>query len=500
MTMRLQDLLAGVATLDVRGDAGAIVAEVRDDSRTVEPGDLFVAVPGLRVDGGTFVADAAQRGAACVVVEGDAPVPFAGTLVRVDHAAAALGRIAANRFGRPASALDLVGVTGTNGKTTTTYLVESVLARAGRSPGVIGTVAYRYAGRTLPSPYTTPTPLELHRLLASMREAGVDIVVMEVSSHALQLGRVEGLSFACAAFTNLTQDHLDLHGSMERYFEAKAALFERHLSPAGTAAICIDGPAGRSLASRCAGRVLRVSTLGDADVLGRTARAGLDGMDVTIETPRGTASLRTALVGDHNLQNLSVAAGVACALGVDAATIGAGLAAVPLVPGRLERVVSRQPFAVLVDYAHTPDALERAIAALRPLCAGRLRVVFGCGGDRDRGKRPRMGEAVARGADVAYVTSDNPRSEDPDAIIAGILDGVRAAGGAPAVVLPDRREAIRTAVRDASAGDVVLIAGKGHEDYQILRERRVHFDDREEARAALEARGLDGAAVAPEAR
>jgi UDP-N-acetylmuramoyl-L-alanyl-D-glutamate--2,6-diaminopimelate ligase len=223
-------------------------------------------------------------------------------------------------------------------------------------------------------------------------------------------------------------------------------------------------------------------------------------MDVTIETPRGTAVLTTALLGDHNLQNLSVAAGVACALGVDAATIGAGLAAVTTVPGRLERVVSRQPFAVLVDYAHTPDALERAIAALRPLCAGRLRVVFGCGGDRDRGKRPRMGEAVARGADVAYVTSDNPRSEDPDAIIAGILDGVRAAGGAPAVVLPDRREAIRTAVQDASAGDVVLIAGKGHEDYQILRERRVHFDDREEARAALEARGLDTAAVAPEAR
>ena len=490
MTMRLSDLLHGVPLLEVRGDLFAQVNEVRDDSRAVEPGDLFVALRGLSADGRSFIGDAGRRGAIAALLDGpDGDAPFPGTTIRVPDAGAALGRIAANRYGRPADALTVVGVTGTNGKTTTTYLVESVLRRAGRPAGVMGTINYRFAGRTLPSPYTTPTPLHLHRVLSDMRAAGVEVAVLEVSSHALELGRVEGLSFRVAAFTNLTQDHLDLHGSMERYFAAKARLFERHLARDGTAVVCVDSDAGRELAGRCRGRVLRVSTReAGVEVRARAGRVAIDGMDVTVSTPAGAIEVRSSLIGEHNLQNLAVAAGVGCALGIDAETLGAGMSALHAVPGRLERIAGAQPFAVLVDYAHTPDALDRAIATLRPLCGARLRVVFGCGGDRDRKKRPLMGQAVARGADQAYVTSDNPRGEEPDAIIAMILDGMRGVAGAAPQVIPDRRQAIRAAVADAGPGDVVLIAGKGHEDHQILGATRIHFDDREEARAALEAR------------
>jgi len=491
MSMRLKDLLHGVAILDVRGEPDVAVSEVRDDSRAVLPGDLFVAMSGLKADGRSFVAQAAERGAVAALVEGAGDAPFPGTLVRVADARLALARIAANRYGRPADSLTVVGVTGTNGKTTTTYLVESLLSRAGRSVGVVGTVNTRFAGRALPSLYTTPTPLHLHAVLAAMVEAAVSLAVLEVSSHALELGRVEGLSFRAAAFTNLTQDHLDLHGSMDRYFAAKARLFERHLAEDGTAVVCVDSDAGRTLAGRCRSRVLRVSTRDErADLRARARQLSIGGMDVAIETPVGAIDLRSSLIGEHNLENLAVAAGLGCALGIDVETIGPGLAALASVPGRLERIESPQPFAVLVDYAHTPDALDRAIAALRPLCQSRLRVVFGCGGDRDRKKRPLMGEAVARGADLAYVTSDNPRSEAPDAIIAMVLDGMRAvAGAAPPRTIPDRRQAIRAAVADASPGDIVLIAGKGHETTQILGEKRIHFDDREEARAALEERG-----------
>jgi UDP-N-acetylmuramyl-tripeptide synthetase len=487
MTMRLCDLLSGVPSIEARGSLEVEIAEVRDDSRAVGPGDLFVALTGLRADGRDYISDAVARGARAVLVgPGEAP-SFAGTLVRVGDATSALARVAANRFGRPAEALRLVGVTGTNGKTTTTYLVESVLRRAGRSVGVVGTVDYRFAGRTSPSPYTTPTPLVLHRVLSEMRQAGADTAVLEVSSHALELGRVDGLSFLAAAFTNLTQDHLDLHGSMERYFDAKARLFLRHLSPEGAAVVCVDGEPGQELAKRCRGRVLRVSARGaEADVRARPLRTTLAGMEVAIAMPAGAIELRSPLVGEHNVENLAVAAGVGVALGIDAQTLATGLAAVDVVPGRLERIPGPESFAVLVDYAHTPDALARVLAALRPLCESRLRVVFGCGGDRDRTKRPLMGEAVARQADVAYVTSDNPRSEDPRAIIAMILEGARGVPGAAPVVIPDRRAAIRAAVRDAGPGDIVLIAGKGHENYQVIGAKRVHFDDREEVRAALE--------------
>jgi len=492
MTMLLKELLREVPTLEARGSLDVEISEVRDDSRTVESGDLFVALPGLRVDGRTFIQQAIERGAAAVLHAGDlaeAQTRGAATTIRVADASSALAGIAANRYGRPSASMTLVGVTGTNGKTTTTYLVESVLRRAQRPPGVVGTVDYRFAGRVSPSPFTTPTPLLLHRVMADMRDAGVEVVVIEVSSHALELGRVHGLAFRVAAFTNLTQDHLDLHGSMERYLSAKARLFEQHTSQDGVAVICVDTDSGRALTRRARARVLTVSaSTRDADVSARASNVTIEGMDVAIETPTGSIGLRSHLIGDHNLQNLAVAAAIAHALEIDEPTIASGLASVHAVPGRLERVASAAPFAVLVDYAHTPDALHRAIATLRPLCASSLRVVFGCGGDRDRNKRTLMGEAVARGADVAYVTSDNPRTEDPQAIIAMILEGVSAVEGVSPRVIPDRRQAIRTAVADAGPGDVVLIAGKGHENYQILGEKRIHFDDREEARSALEAR------------
>jgi UDP-N-acetylmuramyl-tripeptide synthetase len=422
---------------------------------------------------------------------------FPGTRVRVASAARALGRIAANRYGRPADALTLVGVTGTNGKTTTTFLVEALLRANGGEPGVIGTVTYRFAGQSRPAPFTTPTPLELHATLAEMRAAGCRAAVMECSSHALALDRLEGVAYRVAAFTNLTQDHLDFHGTMEAYRDAKARLFAEHVADGGASVVLIDHEYGEFMAQAARGRVIRVSAYADgpaADVHLTRAGESVSGIDAEWRTPAGEVRVRSPLIGRFNVENLSVAVGIGVALGLEPAAIGAALSSVRGVPGRLERVGAANVF---VDYAHTPDALERVMAALRPLTRGRLIVVFGCGGDRDRTKRPKMGRAVARDADLAIVTSDNPRTEEPHTIIDMILEGVRQEPSPPVppAELPtarrghfpivDRREAIRVALGAARPGDVVLIAGKGHEDYQIVGKTKHHFDDREEAAAWL---------------
>lgn len=482
--MKLADLLRDVEVLASDGSRDVEIAEVRDDSRAVGRGDLFVATRGQTVDGHHFVEAAVARGAAAVVVEDDVPATGAVRL-RVGSSARALAEIAANRWGRPAAALTLVGVTGTNGKTTTTFLAEALARAAGGEPGVLGTVTYRYRDVVREAPFTTPTPLVLHATLAAMRAAGVTHVAMEASSHALALGRLHGLRFAVAAFTNLTQDHLDFHGTMAEYAAAKARLFAEHLAPGGVGVINVDNEYGAKMRAAVRGRALTVSTRRAADVRVTRAEQTVDGIVAEVATPVGPVALRSPLIGAFNLENLAVGVGIGVGLGMVPEAIARGLGAVRGVPGRVERVPGAPGFGVFVDYAHTPDALERVMAALRPLTRGRLIVVFGCGGDRDKTKRPKMGRAVARDADLPIVTSDNPRTEAPEAIIDMIVEGVRQVRADGFVVEPDRRRAIGAAIAAARAGDVVLIAGKGHEDYQIVGTTKHHFDDREEAAAAL---------------
>jgi UDP-N-acetylmuramyl-tripeptide synthetase len=498
----LGDLLRDVDVLALEpSDAGALeIRGVHDDSRQVGSGDLFVALPGQTVDGHRYLEMAAQRGAVAAIVERD-DVSFPGVRVRVRSAARSLGRVAAAWHGRPAEAMTLIGITGTNGKTTCTYLVEALLVAHGARSGVIGTVVYRSPAGQRPAPFTTPTSLLLHATLAEMRDASATHVVMECSSHALALDRLEGVDFTVAAFTNLTQDHLDFHSSIEDYGAQKRRLFTERLRPAGIAVICVDGVYGEGMAAAARGRVLRVSSDGgSADVRVRRADLRSDGTRLELATPIGPLTIDSPLVGGFNVENLVVAVGVGIALGVSGETIVRALATAPGAPGRLERV-ERPGIDVVgyVDYAHTPDALERALRALRPTTRGALWVVFGCGGDRDRGKRPQMGRIAAAGADRVIVTSDNPRTEPPDTIIEQILAGVPAHRSArdPAhgsnrgavEVIEDRRAAIAHAVDHAAAGDVILVAGKGHEDYQIIGAERRRFDDREVVAEALQRRG-----------
>ncbi|PID38482.1 MAG: UDP-N-acetylmuramoyl-L-alanyl-D-glutamate--2,6-diaminopimelate ligase [Proteobacteria bacterium] len=484
------------------------VRGVQQDSRKVGRGDLFVAQRGLTVDGHRFAATAAAAGAVAVVGSDALPTPIDAPYLRVDDPARLLGLAASRLLDEPCHTLRGVGITGTNGKTTTAYLLEGMLAAAGKRPGLIGTVAYRTGKRSIPAPFTTPTPVELQELLAEMVGAGCDHLVMEVSSHGLELGRVWGCEYAVAAFSHLTQDHLDLHGSMEAYLQAKLLLFSRYLRPGGVAVINVDGHGADAVlgAARQRGDVsiLRCSRSGaDAELELEALRCDLRGLHATVvyEPPGGgetRVELRSPLLGDYNADNLLLAVGCSMALGLPLEGAVESARELAGVPGRLERVDGGRDYAVLVDYAHTPDALSRALAALRPLCTGRLLCVFGCGGDRDRSKRPLMGRAVAEVADLALVTSDNPRSEDPQAIVDAIMPGLE--GHGPRVdavggdtprgvwVDVDRARAIDVAVAALQPGDILLIAGKGHEDYQILGERRIDFDDRKHARRALAAR------------
>jgi UDP-N-acetylmuramoyl-L-alanyl-D-glutamate--2,6-diaminopimelate ligase len=495
--MRLSKVMEGT---EVQGGPGSDpeVALVTGDSRAVAPGAVFFALPGVRTDGHLFAAEAARRGAVAVVAERE--VACAPALLLLAPSARRAMAVAAQNFhGRPGEAMTLLGVTGTNGKTTVTWLVEACAAAAGVPSAVLGTVSHRWPGGGRPASHTTPESTELAATLATARDAGARLAVLEVSSHALAQERAAGLTFQVAGFTNLTRDHLDYHGDLERYFLAKRRLFAEHLAPSGTAVVNADDAHGARLGLELAahGRtVWRYGLAHGRELQARGARVGLDGIAAELATPRGPLAFRSPLVGQHNLENLLCAAGMALAAGLPVEAVERGLAACAGAPGRLERVEGRG-VRVFVDYAHTPDALARALSALRALAPRRLVVVFGCGGDRDRGKRPLMGEAAARGADLAVVTSDNPRSEDPEAIIAGIVPGLELAGArrlGPAAaragergfaVEPDRREAIALAVAAARPGDAVLLAGQGHEDYQIVGAEKRPFDDREEARRAL---------------
>jgi UDP-N-acetylmuramoyl-L-alanyl-D-glutamate--2,6-diaminopimelate ligase len=481
----LFELLDDLRETEIRGDAAVPVSGVAYRSSDVGPGSLFFCVPGSRRDGHDFADAAAAGGASAVMVERWIDLPGGPTQVRVPSVRAAMGPVAAAFYGRPADRLVLIGVTGTNGKTTTTYLLERVFEAAGMRAGVIGTTGMRMAGRPVPIERTTPEAPDLHHLLAEMVEDGIGAVAMEVSSHGLHQDRVGGARYDCAVFTNLSQDHLDYHGSLDEYFRAKSLLFTPEMSD--RAAINHDSPEGRTLIRDD----LPTLTYGigpGADVRATDVRLRPDGVVFRV----GGLEVKSQLRGHFNVHNCLAALTAARQVGIDEEVAASGLAALPGVPGRLEPVDAGQPFQVLVDYAHTPDSVENVLRAARPLAAGgRLLVVLGCGGDRDRGKRPLMGEAATRLADLSVLTSDNPRSEDPDAIIAEIEPGARRGGGRY-VIDPDRRAAIRLALEKARAGDVVVIAGKGHETGQEFADRTIPFDDRLVAREELEALQGDG--------
>jgi UDP-N-acetylmuramoyl-L-alanyl-D-glutamate--2,6-diaminopimelate ligase len=489
--MRLSDI---VSVLPDAAVAGSLDHEIRGfciDSRRAGPDHLFVALRGgEEQDRHQFIPHALERGTRAVVVEDDVALE-SGAAVRVPDVKRALALMARRFFGEPDRGLCTVAVTGTCGKTTTTFLVRSVLEAAGMATGRIGTHHNVVGGTVQPSHNTTPYAHETYELLRAMADAGDKAVAMEVSSHALALDRVYGIDFGVGVFTNLSRDHLNFHGTPEAYFAAKALLFER-LGAAAWAILNGDDRMCAELARRTAARVMTYGMGRDLDVYPVSRRCDWRGTHMNVATPRGEVSIESNLLGSFNAANLLAATAAACALDIDPATIRRGLTDVH-VPGRFESVRAGQPFAVLVDFAHKPDALEKVLLAGRELTKGKLVCVFGCGGDRDRGKRPIMGQISARCADLTIVTSDNPRTEPPDQIVREIVDGIppeALRGSAPRVMVEvDRREAIARAIAVAGPGDVVLIAGKGDEDYQEIAGVRHPFDDRAVATDALRAQG-----------
>ena len=492
VTQLLAALNGQVAIVDRLGDLDGSITSVTDDSRSVSPGSLFVAVKGERVDGHKYVGQAIKAGAAAIVGQDSverASVPF----VQVTDSRKALGLIGSRFYGDPSAQLAMIGVTGTNGKTTTTYLCKALLENIGRRVGLIGTVAYQIGAETIPASHTTPGAVELQQLLARMNEARLDSVVMEVSSHALAMDRTAGCEYDVAVFTNLTQDHLDYHRTMEEYFQAKLRLFTglgQGKKTRQRAIVNMDDPRGVYVRAACRVPVWGYALNVSADLMAENVRLSMNGSTFTAATPAGTFTVESRLVGEHNVYNLLGAIGVALHGGATCDQVREAVARVNNVPGRFERVSAGQDFTVVVDYAHTEDALVRLLTAARTLKTERIITLFGCGGDRDRGKRPKMGRAAVEFSDVVILTSDNPRTEDPLAILREVEAGVREAlQRRPSVqyhMVADRREAIGTAVRLARPGDILLIAGKGHEDYQIVGTKKMHFDDREVAREAIQ--------------
>ena len=500
--MDLETLITGLGIGGAGRARGVRVCDITDDSRTVVPGTLFIARRGTKTDGRRFIPAAVDAGAAAVLTDDPAVTAQVPVLVapEVEQAAAVL---AERFFGSPTTRLALVGITGTNGKTTTAHLVHQVLNSSGVRCGLIGTILIDDGREVARATLTTPPAAELSRTFATMVEHGRRAAAMEVSSHALHQRRVAGLSFRVGVFTNLTGDHLDYHGTMEAYAEAKAGLF-RMLPEGGTAVLNAEDDAAPLMAGATRARVWRCAIDADADCTAAIRRMSSHGSAVAFRGPWGAFDAELRLLGRHNVMNALQAAAACHALGLAAPDLKRSLEAAAAPPGRLEPVTSpRDLFAVLVDYAHTDDALRKVLTALRPMLGpgGALRVVFGCGGDRDRTKRPRMGAAAADLADMVYVTSDNPRTEQPGAIIDEIVGGIPR--GSRAHVEPDRAAAIARAIADAAPGDIVLIAGKGHETEQLLPDgrggvRTTQFDDREAAREALASR--EGVRVPPARR
>lgn len=484
--MTLGELLADtVERTTLPPDVWAIpVTGIEYDSRRVAPGFVFFAFVGAKADGTKFAFDAVSRGAVAVVSEQPAPAGFSGPWIQAAYGRQCLA-MAARRFYSQAAKLQLTGITGTNGKTTTAYLIDAMLASAGATTGMIGTIEYRLAGEARPAVNTTPESLDLYRIFHDLASRGGTYATMEVSSHALQLGRVWGLRFHTAVFTNLTQDHLDFHGSMQNYFHAKAKLFEgQSVPPPEHAVINFDDSWGRRIRVRRGTQAWWYGISPGASVHAEKIENTFDGLRFEVHHDRGIVRIQSPLVGRINVYNILAACAVGLSYGLRGQAIADGIAACRAVPGRFERIDEGQPFLVVVDYAHTDDALRNLIAVARGLHPNRVITLFGCGGDRDRSKRPRMGEVAAAGSDYVVLTSDNPRSEDPIAIMNDALVGIRR-HDTPHHVEPDRARAISHAIRQAQQGDIVLLAGKGHETYQIVGEKVNHFDDREVAREIL---------------
>ncbi len=484
----LATLLSGLPCELLTGSAHCPVEHLVTDSRQVQRDTLFTALRGGRTDGHLFLTEALDRGANVLVVE-ELPATLwprvqaeGQTVIRVPDCRQAVAMLASAYYQHPAHQLSLIGITGTNGKTTTAYIVEAILQAAGESVGMLGTVAYHIGTQRLPATQTTPDAPLLHDLLAQMVAAGTRYAVMEVSSHALTQERVRGCPFVAAAFTNLSRDHFDYHGSEAAYFNAKARLF-RDLE-AEWHVLNLDDPYGRALLRTSHARPLTYGLASSAHLKPHAVHHGLDGIRFVLPTSEGPLTLSSTLVGRHNIYNLLAGIGIAQALGVDAAAIRQGVAHLRKVPGRLERVACGQDVTVFVDYAHTPAALEQVLRLVRADTAGRLIAVFGCGGDRDPGKRPLMGQAATAISDYTIITSDNPRTEEPQRIIDDIVAGLTVPSSRYTAIL-DRRQAIEQAVAMSRAQDTIVIAGKGHEDYQIIGRQRCHFDDREVTRAAF---------------
>ena len=508
--MTFAELITPLEVLETSGDLDTEICDVTDDSRQIKKGSLFVAVKGAQFDGHAFTDQAWRRGAVGVVLE-----KLAGEdrdqrelnglreyrqngshikpVVWVRNSRHALGLLASQFHRNPSHRLTMIGVTGTNGKTTVTYLVKGLMEQAGRKPGLLGTVGYFIGPQSYAARHTTPGAVELQNLLGNMVEAGVDTAVLEVSSHALSLDRLAGCEFDAVVFTNLSRDHLDFHADMDEYFQAKLRLFTdlvdgQQKSEPKRAIVNLDDERGAQIIQRTSIPVWTYGILSDADIRAFDIQLSMRGTTLKVRTPLGLLALRSPLVGEHNVYNLLAAIGVGLQFGMAPSTIESALQSMGNVPGRFEQVNDGQDYSVVVDYAHTEDALLRLLAAANSVKKGRIITVFGCGGDRDSGKRPKMGQAAVQHSDLVFLTSDNPRTEDPLNILhdieAGILD-LPSEARCEYQVVPDRGEAIGKAIRAARSEDLVLIAGKGHEDYQLVGTRRLNFDDRQIAREAI---------------
>jgi UDP-N-acetylmuramoyl-L-alanyl-D-glutamate--2,6-diaminopimelate ligase len=496
--MNLRELLAAAfrgAVPDLP-DVGPVTG-VTADSRNVRAGSVFVAIAGTTVDGTRYAPEAVEKGALAVVAERRIELPRGVPLVTVPDARAAISDLAAAFYGHPAVGMTITGITGTNGKTSTSLLLRSILTAAGRPAALLGTIQYEIGERKIPAMTTTPDPVSLMGFLAEARDRGMRHAVMEVSSHALTQMRTRGIDFAVAVFTNLSSEHLDYHGDYAKYRAAKSLLFSS-LAPGATAVLNAEDPASNHMAARCRGKILRYGTSEASAVRARDIESGTSGISFVLATPGGEeAEIRSPLLGQINVMNCLAAAAAAHAQEIPLETIRKGLTECPVVPGRIEPVEAGQPFTVLVDYAHTDDALRNVLKSVRAFAGDRrILTVMGCGGDRDRTKRPRMGQAAAEASDHVIITSDNPRSEEPMAIIRDIVAGLTDHTNFEVVV--DRREAIRTAVGRAGPDDIVLIAGKGHETYQLIQNVAIPFDDRQVVREEIgKLPGISGSEAGP---
>ena len=489
--MNLGEILSGVRLLDpIPPELATLSVEGLDyDSRRVKTGYVFFAFAGAHVDGRKFAEGALSRGAIAVVSESEAPGGLEPRWLRAAHGRQALSLAARNFYGKPDERLGLTGITGTNGKTTTGFLIDSVLRAAGHTTALIGTIEYHLAGRVLPAVNTTPESLDLVRIFSELIAESGSHATMEVSSHALELGRVYGLQFHTAVFTNLTRDHLDFHGTMDAYFAAKQRLFEGAGGPPPPFAVLNrDDEYARRLKLHPKTKAIWYGLGSDPDLRARHISSGFQGLKFDIQFGKVKFAVESPLIGKINVYNILAACGTGLSYGIAPETIASGIAQLRAVPGRFERVDEGQPFVVAVDYAHTDDALRNVIAVARGLNPKRVITLFGCGGDRDRSKRPLMGQAAAEASDFVVLTSDNPRSEDPLTIMNDALVGIRRVD-VPHIVEPDRAAAIARALKEAREGDIVILAGKGHETYQVLRDKTIPFDDRAVAREVLKGYG-----------